>query len=608
MNRYCLLSLTFCIFALAGCATKPAQRLSQSNEAIQAKALMQSGQHRQASDLYQTLAKSKPAHSNQFNLLAAEASIQSGDSLAAQSLAEAINPASLSDEQRNRLNLLYAQITLSNGETEQSLDTLSIIQAYQLNPQDKITYYQSLAFAHTLMGNSVQSVKARIKLNPLLENDQQRYENNSVILNTLNLLPTETLILNQPAAPDVLGGWMALTKIVKTSSPRQNPTEFQTEMGAWQQLFPQHPANAVFLQTYLESTEHSFKLPTRIALMLPETGRFAKAAALIREGVMAAHSNSQSGFQPSIHFYNSATDNIIGLYQQAISEGADLVIGPLSKDNIQNLAAGIELTVPVLALNHIPNLARKNLFQFGLSPIDEAKQISAKASQDGRNKALILTPATSQGQRIAEHLAEFWQQTDGIVLESQAYASKGNDYSSAIKDLLNLDESINRYKRLQGFLATNIHYTERRRNDIDAIFLAAKPLTARSIYPQLRFYRATRVPVYAIQLYSGQSNPSLDKDLDGIRFCDIPWLFPDSYYGELSQQSLRSIWQQYPQKYIRLLALGLDAFNVISYLDKLDLTPYSGATGMLSLNQENRITRQLICAKFIHGKPVQQDF
>jgi len=35
---------------------------------------------------------------------------------------------------------------------------------------------------------------------------------------------------------------------------------------------------------------------------------------------------------------------------------------------------------------------------------------------------------------------------------------------------------------------------------------------------------------------------------------------------------------------------------------------YSGATGKLSLNRENRITRQLVCAKFIDGKPELQDF
>ena len=50
------------------------------------------------------------------------------------------------------------------------------------------------------------------------------------------------------------------------------------------------------------------------------------------------------------------------------------------------------------------------------------------------------------------------------------------------------------------------------------------------------------------------------------------------------------------------------AFNIIPHLGQLNSTPYSGATGTLSLNRENRISRELVCAKFINGKPELQDF
>jgi outer membrane PBP1 activator LpoA protein len=357
-----------------------------------------------------------------------------------------------------------------------------------------------------------------------------------------------------------------------------------------------------------QGSKHSFSIPTAIALLLPESGRYAKAAQVIKDGFMTAYHQSQSNFQPSIRFYDSSMVNPVSLYHQVIAEGAELVIGPLSKDNIQNLALGTELTIPVLALNHIPNLAKDNLFQFGLSPIDGAKQATTKASLDGHKKALILTPETNQGRRINEYLTEYWQQTGGTILESQSYDAKESDFSKPIKDLLNLDESRYRYNRLKRLLAKDIKYTERRRQDIDAILLSASAKKARSIYPQLRFYRATRVPVYATpNIYSGLPNPSLDIDLNNITFCDIPWLFPSVYTGELSQESLRNQWQFLPRKYLRLLALGIDSFNIITHLEQINLTPYPGATGKLSINMENRITRQLVCAKFIKGIPVIQD-
>ena len=52
--------------------------------------------------------------------------------------------------------------------------------------------------------------------------------------------------------------------------------------------------------------------------------------------------------------------------------------------------------------------------------------------------------------------------------------------------------------------------------------------------------------------------------------------------------------------------MGIDSFNLINYLNQLDTVAYTGATGKLSLNMENRITRQLVCAKFVKGEAILQ--
>lgn len=611
MNRHYVFISTFCLFLLSGCATDFAQRHKYLGETYKAESYSQKGQHKQAAYLYQALANRKPARQNDYNLLAAEAFLQSGDSASAQSITNSINLNVLTAEQRNKLNLVVIQINLSNGETEEALRKLSLTQPYSLSSADQITFYQSLAFAHSLTGKPLHSVQARIQLTPLLDY-QQRQENDTVILDTLLLLSPQTLSLQQPATHNILGGWMALAKLLKHKKTNQNPAEFQLALDEWQRLFPQHPAEIDFIDSYSavasSNIQNTFTLPATLALLLPESGRFAKAAETIKAGFMAAYHHSGVDFQPSIRFYDSSIGSSVNLYHQAVSEGAELIIGPLAKDKIEELALGTELTTPVLALNHIPNLAKSNLFQFGLSPIDAAKQISSQASSKGVKKILILTPESSRGHRTADYLSEYWQTTGGTVLETQHYNTKGGDFSKSIKNLLNLDESLIRYKKLSRFLAKGIEHVERRRTDVDAIFLSASAQKARSIYPQLRFYRATQVPVYASpQIYSGQSNPSADIDLNSITFCDIPWLFPEVYTGELSQESLRDNWQHKPSKYLRLIALGIDSFNIISKLEGIANIPYAGATGTLSLDTENRITRQLVCAKFIKGRPVVQE-
>jgi outer membrane PBP1 activator LpoA protein len=92
-------------------------------------------------------------------------------------------------------------------------------------------------------------------------------------------------------------------------------------------------------------------------------------------------------------------------------------------------------------------------------------------------------------------------------------------------------------------------------------------------------------------------------DLNKITFCDIPWLFDNVYPGELSRSALRSTWQQFPSIYLRLIAMGIDAYNLVPHLDKLDTVQYQGATGNLLLTREGRIKRNLVCAKFSQGLP-----
>ena len=606
MKRHYLLFSLFISLMLVGCATEPAQRLVPSNQVSQADTYMQRGQYKQAASLYQLLAKKTPERSAQFSLLAGEAFIRSGNTQSAQFQLESINPTLLLGIERNRLNLLHAQVKLSNGEAEQSLLMLETVKTNKLNSDDKISFYQSLAFSHSLIGNQIKSVQARIELNQFLD-DTQRNENSSVIFDTLSLLPKNELNLNNAPAGSDFSGWIALTRILKSPDLKQSPEKFQGYLDDWKQLYVEHPAKLGFLQSYFEGSTNNLKLPSSIALILPESGRFARAAQVIKEGFMAAYNHSQAGYQPSLSFYDSSLYSSVELYNQAVSEGAELVIGPLGKDNIQALGGDIELTVPVLALNHVPDLIVDNLFQFGLSPIDEAIQISNKASSSGYEKVLLLAADSSQGARMVSYISDDWEQNEGTILEYQFYTPKENDFSKPIKALLNLDESRYRYNQVKRFLATEINFSERRRQDVDAIFLSAKPQEARSIYPQLQFYHAKDVPVFSTpQVYSGKPNLSLDMDLENITFCDIPWLFSSAYSGELGKDALQDVWQSFPNKYFRLMALGIDSFNLISHLGILDSEYFLGATGKLLLNQENRITRQLVCAKFIKGEPVLQ--
>ena len=92
-------------------------------------------------------------------------------------------------------------------------------------------------------------------------------------------------------------------------------------------------------------------------------------------------------------------------------------------------------------------------------------------------------------------------------------------------------------------------------------------IIGRQIRPLLRYFFAGNIPVYATsQIYSGRPNPQRDADLNGVMFCDMPWVLSPS---NLSPSSLARIQQQvqtaWPDSYAnnaKLYALGVDAYRV----------------------------------------------
>lgn len=589
------------LFLLTSCMMPPASTTPNLPPASkEAEQYLRRGEPKKAAQLYQRLADNDSLFQDQFRLRAIEALIQAGDSSTAKTYANAIDPSNLSNDQRNQLNLYYAQIDLSFGEAEQAIGRLNLINPNQFSRPDLVSYYQSQAFGYSLTGQLLKSAAARTELSRFLSPIDQE-ENNSAILETLSLLPEETLERNQNQPSYIFSGWVALTRALKLKN--QYSLGPRAEIEKWRRSYPQHPAAMGFIENYLNQSEFASRRPAVIAVFLPESGNYARASQAIREGIMSAYYKDTGPDKPIMRFYDSKQASLPSLYHQAIAEGAELIIGPLSKPEIESLASIGNFDIPVMALNHVPELTKLNLYQFGLSPLDDTEQLTSKAWFDGHQKAVILIPDSNQGNRIGNYLKYFWERNNGILLETQTYSQNQADFSASIKNLLNINESEYRYNQIRRIIPS-VQFVPRIRKDVDIILLNAYNAVARSLIPQLKYYRGGRIPVYATpDIYGGLSNLSQDSALNKVSFCDIPWLFTETYQGDLSLLALQHVWQQFPSVYLRLIAMGIDAYNIIPHLNKLDTTQYHGATGHLLLAEGNRIKRNLVCAQFQNGIP-----
>jgi len=461
-----------------------------------------------------------------------------------------------------------------------------------------------------------QSARERVLLDPLLIDADARLDNQIDIWEALNRLSDTGLQQRRSSpAPDPMSGWIELVELSRLYL--QQPDALTDVIPHWQQRYPAHPATTVFIPRLLEGMRFAGEPPSQIALLLPLTGKLADAAAAIRDGVLAAYYDTpDAGIQPQLQVYDTGTGaaTAVAAYQQAVLDGAQFVIGPLRKNAVQALAEQPALAVPVLGRNQLEDLALSNpmLYQFGLAPEDEAREVARLAWREGYRRSIALQPDNAWGDRVYNAFADEWGLLGGEVIDTVRYDDSSADHGKAISAALKLDSSKAREQQLTRKLGMSLEFEPRRRQDVDVFFLVASPRQARLIKPQLSFYRASAIPVFATsRVYNGEPNAAQDGDMNGIVFCDMPWtLEKDNSWAHL-QQDIETAWPATANRYARLYALGIDAYRITPFLGASNgmsgtamLGAYRGVTGNLGLAGNGLVARTLRCAEFRRGVPV----
>lgn len=415
---------------------------------------------------------------------------------------------------------------------------------------------------------------------------------------------TELDVLATNASSYQSRGWIELARTVE-----QQITSIKGQLDAieqWRRIWTSHPASQALPSPLSRLQQVWDSRPKVIALILPLK---EQAGIAIQEGFLSAYfreSDNQLD-APRINFYDSSTlTNIYPLYDSAIADGAELIIGPLNKELVNQLQRLPALPVPTLALNYAdnPNLDNpENLYQFGLAPEDEIRQAVQLAVSSGFSNAAIITPIGNDYSRLNSLFEKAWSETGGTLVSRTTFDST-TDYADVIKRLMAIDSSERRAEQLESLLPRNrIEFTPRRRQDIDFIYLIANPRQGRQIKPTLSFYFAENLPVLAYpSIYDGAINSDANKDLNGVIILDAPWLLDQD---NLLKESVNTALRQAAGPLQRLRALGLDSYRLHTRLQQLagrEVFWVEGVTGKLTLTGDNEIFRELRAARFIEGE------
>lgn len=607
------LALILLTLVVSGCGTGSLTRpeLDAANlENKKANKFAKHGNFQKAAEIYWQASQSEATpQKEQYQLTAAELLVSAENYDLAHQYLNLINEQNLTFELIPRKRIAESKIALDD---EQYNAVLSLLPETLVTraPLHVVQILELRAQAFSGIGDIFTSLQTRTELSNHLKDHAKIAYNQNEIWSLLALDHDEELSSWLDNSSQELTGWITLAQTKR--APYSNIEQLSYALDSWRNSHSDHPASDNLLTFILESFENYFAIPNKIALLLPMTGRYAQNAEVIHAGILATrelHAEDQYSPQVTLYDIGDNSADIIYHYQRAVDDGADFVIGPLKKEAAELLSQQAKLPIPVLTLNYIAEHLHtpSNLFQFGLLPEDEATQVAERASLDEQFSAIIITPTGEWGTRLASAFQSRFEELNGIVLDTQHYTPKDTDFSVPLKVALQLDQSESRYQQLHSTLGQNLEFRPRSRQDVDMIFMVAFPRDARLIRPLIEYYYDTDLPIYSTShVFSGIENIYRDRDINGVLYCDIPWLLKPSADHELMRELLELEAIHAYQLLPRLAALGIDAYYLLAKLAELAAQPYeryNGLTGKLRIEPGNKVFRELNWAQFVNGKP-----
>lgn len=597
--RCALPTLLAASLALAACQPyQPGDREAYTTERI----LVQ-----RANDMLQQAARENPSRRQALLLDAAEILIRAQQPARALQALQEVDPTLLSLPPLARYNLMQAGLALAEDNFFSARDYLrhpTLERMWRDLPVDlQRRWRRHRAALFALLGQEQRSVEEYVALTATLEDGEAITAIHQQLWQLLTQMPQHTLAgLLDSEQQRVLRGWYRLADI-----SRSNQGDIKSLLAAietWQQQWSWHPGALYPPQGLNDIRRVASQLPQQLALLLPLGGGYSKAGNAIQNGFMAAYYRvlEKGGAPPAIRVYDSSADpDIQTLYNRAVREGAEMVIGPLRKQNVSLLNRMGELPVPTVSLTYLQDplaAVAGNLLQFGLSATNEARQAADRAWLEGHRRALAIVPESALGARTLAAFKEQWEGQGGELVSTLNYREKQVDFKAAVKSALLINHSEQRARRLADVLGQRLKSSPaHRRQDLDVVFmLSVPPAEGRQVKPMLDFFHADDLPVYATSLiFSGREDPGRDRDLDDIKFCAMPWILPGAIREEVTPEN---------DRVANFFALGLDAYKIHQGALQMQVLPGTqlfGSTGALRM-EYNRIVRRQPWAEFRGGK------
>ena len=609
-----------------------------------------------------------------WQLAALQALTEENQYVLADSVIEHLNKKTLTPKQQNDFALLVANNEYTKNRLEVALITLNKINTNFLSTDAYLHYLKLKSSIYIRHKDHQSAVDTLLILTPLLRTSEEIQQYNDILFmqlvalspEILNQFQTTNLTLSRESETESLGtsenslaerlaaieaemnanttpsqltdedifiqGWYALASLYQRYQLRTN--QLLRSLETWQSNYPTHPVLKNMPTPLRNISETSPYRPSKIAVLLPLSGRFQQQAQALQYGISDAFytqvtlhkklkleeealknniarlsennlaglvdvnaSEVKSDFDfpvPSLLFFDTNELSMVEIAKQLQDQNINFVIGPLLKPNLEQFLPLVE-NIPVLMLNALPSdkqldssgearIQGSSLhYSFALSPEGEAEQAAELISQNKHKKPLILAPRSNFGQRVAEAFEARWkklnverQEQSDSALESDSaethYFTSKPDLARFIDTTLQTNKSKERINQVKTIVGKPIETEVRSRRDVDAIYLVSD----RSELILLKPFISVSISPFAKRIPLYASSRSHDVDLTNQQNKELSNLtFSDIAFlmDDKSQNNrkVQAIWPKQRFNTLRLFSLGYDSYNLIEQLKQLQV-------------------------------------
>ena len=311
-----------------------------------------------------------------------------------------------------------------------------------------------------------------------------------------------------------------------------------------------------------------YRPPLKLAVLLPLSGDMSRAALPVRDGLLAGY-YAENRRRPEITFHDTV-GGVDAAYDQAVANGADFVVGPLGRAEVDALYSRQSLPIPVLALNRGELPPPPGNASFALAPEDDGVAAAEYAISRGARRVLSLADGDDSMRRAAAAFRARLEELDGTVVVELVVNATPGAMGTALQTAATTD------------------------GGIDAVFLAVRPSQAGAIVAQLADVGlGGKLRIGTSALAGARPADTSGHALDGIAFPSDAWSvqyvagLPSSVTAASMLATARGSAQ-------RLFAFGYDAWLLTAFLERLATNPaasVAGATGTLRIDADGNVVR-----------------